>query len=169
MSDEFRVDVAMVEDNSIKADVSVVDGDLLDETSMRTAIMVSLFSDRRADDTELSNAFAPSSQGPVRSVDPRGWWGDELATVGGDQWGSKLWLLAREKQTQATLTRAEAYVREALRWLIDDGIARQMTIETQWMHEQNPRDFPLGIMGIRIEIVRPNQINQRYAFTWSGV
>ncbi|GLS03775.1 hypothetical protein GCM10007860_09200 [Chitiniphilus shinanonensis] len=95
------------------AALGLAEGDELD-----TAVLLSLFTDRRAapnDDVE---------------GDPRGWWGDAIA-VGDERavpLGSRLWLLAREKQTASALRRAEAYGREALQWLIDDGHARSVSV-----------------------------------------
>ncbi len=42
--------------------------------------------------------------------------------------GSRLWLLAREKQLPAVMRKAEAYARQALQWLIDDGIAASVSV-----------------------------------------
>ncbi|WP_324606427.1 phage GP46 family protein [Xenorhabdus nematophila] len=68
------------------------------------------FTDRRALDSDELPAGA--------GTDRRGWWGDTFNTR---SIGSRLWLLAREKQLSAVLHRAKAYADEALAWLIDDG------------------------------------------------
>lgn len=80
------------------------------------AVVISLFTWCRADeedDTELVY----------------GWWGDSYPTVANDRIGSKLYLLQRAKITTATLRDAETYIREALQWLIDDGVARDISID----------------------------------------
>lgn len=66
--------------------------------------------------------------------DRRGWWGDLDASLLYDGWpiGSRLWLLAREKITDAaakrgsTIGRIEAYLREAMQPFIDRRIASRM-------------------------------------------
>jgi len=83
------------------------------------AVVISLFTWRRA---------APDDDLPG---DQRmGWWGDSVPTVPNDRIGSRLWLLARAKLTSETLTRATEYAREALHWLIDDGIAARVDVES---------------------------------------
>jgi phage gp46-like protein len=81
------------------------------EDLLRRAVTISLFTWRRA--------------GPDDAVDDsyrKGWWGDCLPSVVGDQIGSRLWLLARRTLVAQTLQDAQAYAEEALAWLLDDGI-----------------------------------------------
>ncbi len=54
--------------------------------------------------------------------DRGGWWGDFYSSTPGDLWGSRLWLLYRARGDDVP-ARAEEYVREALSWLVEDGIA----------------------------------------------
>jgi len=100
-------------------DLAIAGNDLRTVQGLSTAILISLFTDRRAeDDDEL----------PLGTTDRRGWWGDAFADVSGDRIGSRLWLLRRAKQTQQTLNRAKEYAHEALAWLIDDGVATSLQI-----------------------------------------
>lgn len=85
--------------------------DFVREDSLATAMVLSLMCDRTAQPGEV----APGA-------DRRGWWPDAFAEDG-DRFGSRLWLLEREKQTEQTLQRARAYVREALAWVVEDGFA----------------------------------------------
>ena len=154
---ELRVDARMFDTETLEADLLLENGDLAPELTLRTAVMVSLFSDRRGTREELER-FGDS--------DPRGWWGDLLAPVEGDAWGSKLWLLEREKQTDETLNRAREYSSEALRWLREDGIAERVNVEAAWMDRLDP-SFPRGFLGLGISIQKPEQPNERFAFVWS--
>jgi len=98
--------------------------DLESDEGLETAVIISLFTDRRArvDDT-LSDP---------NSSDRRGWWGDLISPqVNGDQIGSRLWLLNREKTLENVLQRAKEYTEEALQWLIDDGFAESVQVETE--------------------------------------
>ena len=104
------------------ADMAVADGDLAVDDGLRTAVIISLLTDKRAPD----DAVIPDGSG-----DRRGWWGDlpldaPDAPPAGDHIGSWLWLLAREKQLPETARRAEAYARDALQWMIDDGVAQRV-------------------------------------------
>lgn len=84
------------------------------------AVIVSLFTWRRA---------LPGDVAPGEAM--QGWWGDTTAEQAGDRIGSRLWLLIREKLTARTVARAEEYAREALQWLVDDGVASRVEVEAQ--------------------------------------
>lgn len=104
-------------------------GDLVAEGSLRTAVILSLFLDRRADDDDIL---------PNGSDDRRGWWADTVApmtdygigggSASGDHIGSRLWLLSREKQLAGVLDRARHYAEEALTWLVEDGVATAVQV-----------------------------------------
>jgi phage gp46-like protein len=85
--------------------------DFVREDSLATAMVLSLMCDRTAQPSEVDPG-----------ADRRGWWPDAFAEDG-DRFGSRLWLLEREKQTEETLQRARAYIREALVWVVVDGFA----------------------------------------------
>lgn len=101
--------------------------DLAKEDGLRTAVIISLFTDRRAEaDDEI----------PDGSDDRRGWWAGAI--------GSRLWLLARAKETPDTLARARAYAIEALQWLIDDGVATAVEVTAEWARR--------GVLALRVVI-----------------
>ncbi|MEL5644722.1 phage GP46 family protein [Serratia bockelmannii] len=92
-------------------------GDLINGDDLQTAMIISLFTDRVARDDD-----------DIDGEDRRGWWGD----MGEDhKIGSRLWLLRRQKLTQDVAQKAEDYAREALQWLISDGVVSSFTIATQ--------------------------------------
>jgi phage gp46-like protein len=97
------------------------------ETTLQTAVIVSLLTDRRAEaDDRLP--FLVKSERPI-PADRKGWAGDGF---GGQRIGSRLWLLQREKQTPETLRRAVFYSREALQWMIDDEHVVSIDISAAW-------------------------------------
>ncbi len=110
-------DLALIYDGQ-GFDLALDGDDLLLDHSLQTAVVISLFSDRRA---RADDAV------PGGSADRRGWWGDAWAEVVGDQIGSRLWLLSREKELPETLRRAREYAEESLAWLVRDGIASTVT------------------------------------------
>ncbi len=99
------------------SDVELVDGDLAVDAGLGSAVLRSLLTDARATPEELQRAGG---------TDPRGWWGSDS----GDEWGSKLWLLAREQVTPTTLGRIREAARAALGWIVEDGIAQGLEVST---------------------------------------
>lgn len=104
-------------------DVSVVSGDLAAGNSLETAVIISLFT------------WARAGENDVGVGKPRfGWWGDKIDAENTDSTGSKLYLLKRCKITQETISKAEEYIRDALKWMITDGVASEITTTV----ERNP-------------------------------
>lgn len=111
-------DASLVWDAAVHGGDLVVAGtDLAADGGVRTAVLVSLLTDRRAAAGEL----------PAGETDRRGWWGDSLA-ADGDRIGSGLWLLGREARRPDVVRRAEGYAREALAWLVEDGAAERVDV-----------------------------------------
>jgi phage gp46-like protein len=110
----------------LEGDFLYSEGDLTGDAGLETAVIISIFSDRRAEpEDEL-----PDSQ----DSDRRGWWGDltlEQTAAGFDKLGSRLWLLERAKTVPETLVKAKAYIEESLQWLVDDGIAVKVEVEVE--------------------------------------
>jgi len=143
----------------LSGDIRIKLGDIERETTLRTSLLLSLFSDRRASPDELER---------FGDEDPRGWWADEFAPVENDEIGSKLWLLAREKVLPETLSRARTYAQEALRWMVDDGVAATVEVEAAWL-DSIDRRAPRGFLALGIDITKPKGVSARYAVVWAGV
>lgn len=135
------------------ADIAVSGADLLADDGLDTAVILSLFCDRRA----------ASDDGIPLDADPRGWWGDTFADVQGDLIGSRLWLLGREKQLQSVAQRAQGYAAEALAWLVQDGVASAVSVDAEWIAQ--------GTLGLSVSIQRPTQppFNRQYQYVWSAM
>lgn len=134
-------------------DIRQIAGDLATDTTLRTAVVVSLFTDRRARDDDALPAGAGD--------DRRGWWGDLLPPVEHDQIGSRLWLLAREKQTREVVARAREYAEEALAWLVEDGVADRVEVRADIVRT--------GVLGLHITIHRPQGAEEyRYHYVWEA-
>lgn len=107
--------------NDMTITVNGVESTSLDQAdALVRAVIISLFSWRRANAEDVVEGSR------------MGFWGD-LATPAepNDRIGSRLWLLAREKILPATFTRAQEYAREALQWLLDDGIASRVDVSAE--------------------------------------
>lgn len=146
-------DLAFVwSDTNHNADVTLIDGDLAVDRELSTAVVISLFTDRRAEDDDI-----PPSGDPT---DRRGWWGDQYALVLGDKIGSRLWLLDRAKRTRETALRAKEYALEALAWLLEDLVVSEVEVST----EMTERALLIGV-GLQ----RPGRdpVFFRFAHAWS--
>lgn len=133
-------------------DIGISGNDLQGDEGLQTAVVISLFTDARADESV--------DQSTVGDDDPRGWWGD-LGDPDGVNYGSLLWTLRREKITNRTLALAEEYCRDALQWMIDDEIAERIGIQVE----------RAGIyqINIGIDIFKPGQRDPlRYNYLWDA-
>jgi phage gp46-like protein len=126
-------------------------GELLTAGALESAVMVSLFTDARAQ---------PDDRLPPGETDRRGWWGNAL---GDDPIGSRLWLLRRAKQLPDTLRLAEDYIREALAWLVADGLAARVEVSAEWVARSR--------IGARISIVQGegSAAALRAEWAWQGI
>lgn len=133
--------------NGETCDLALDGRDLLLEEGLQTAVLISLFSDRRArsDDTL-----------PVDGDDRRGWWADAWPEVEGDLLGSRLWLLAREKDVPETLRRAREYAQEALAWLVEDGVCARIEVAASV-----PRR---GVLGLAVTLYRRDGRTENYQY-----
>jgi phage gp46-like protein len=130
-------------------DVAIVNGDLEADHGLDTAVVISLFSDRRVPDGEAK---------PEHTRNRRGWWADETLPDS-DQIGSLLWLLQREKITNEMIKRAKNYAEDALAWMINDGVAESVSCAIT-------REGLYGLVFL-ITITQPENVVHRYKLPWS--
>lgn len=133
------------------ADLMLIDGDLASDPGMETAVLLSLFTDRRAEVDDVP----PSGD----ERDRRGWWADEFAEVESDLIGSRLWLLDRGKRTSETPLRAKEYALEALRWTTEDRVAASVDVTIE--------ETPSALL-IAVAVQRPGRdpTTFRYQHVW---
>lgn len=149
-------DLALTWDNTRGfADLSTIDSDLASDVGMVTAIILSLFCDRRAFDDDTPPSGDPD--------DRRGWWADQFADSEGDKYGSRLWLLDRSTFGNDLNRLAEEYSREGLAWMIDDNVASSIDIEID--------TATTGTLLIGGTINRPGRdaVSFRFAHVWDSV
>lgn len=129
-------------------------GDLTADEGLETAVFLSLFTNRRAETSDVL---------PDKQSDLQGWWADDFPVVAGDLVGSRLWLLARETNQATVLQRAQAYAEEALQWLLDDGVASSVVVTVT---NPEPR-----VLFIAVTITRPQQAtatSYQYNYNWAA-
>jgi phage gp46-like protein len=146
--------IALVFDNEKGfADLAFADsGTLLTDDGLESAVTISLFSDRRAPASEVADP-----------TERRGWWGDTYPDVPEDLIGSLLWLLGKAKSQDSAIEIAKGFAEDALRWLLDDGVAATV-LATPFFLE----DHPLRPLCIRVEIARPETPAVRWIRTWDA-
>jgi phage gp46-like protein len=155
----------MTEDIKINLDTDLMKGDFAfdpvvqdfeKDGGLETAVMISLFTDRRSQDDDI----LPDPN----SNDRRGWWGDLIKPYSeGDQIGSRLWLLNREKTSISTLQRAKQYVEESIQWLIDDGYAEKIEVEVE--RKGTPGNDILGTLVKIYQIDRIEEVQADFELT----
>lgn len=143
--------IKLAYDNTLqRADLVRSDGANLEtDEGFETAVTTSLFSDARAQE----------SDGLDPEADPRGWWAAKYLTPEGE-YGSRLWLVTRNKMTQANLLLAKQYAREALQWMIDARVAADVTVTIERMTGRND----VGVMTVSIQ--RPERSAPRFERAW---
>jgi phage gp46-like protein len=134
-------------DNATGFDIALDGHDLATDSGLTTAVMVSLYTDRRADnDDEI----------PDGTTDRRGCWMDMFDD---HIQGSRLWLLGREKELPNVLQRAREYAEEALQWLIDKGVVMAVSVTA----ERAGR----GMLALRVVLTLPDNSQFDDVFNYS--
>jgi len=128
--------------------MALVDGDLATDAGLMTATILSFFTDRRA---------LPEDVLPDGTSDRRGWWAD---AYNDRPYGSRLWLLHREKEQDEVLRRAKEYAEEALAWMVEDGVAAAVEVEAEHLRR--------GTLLIRSAIIRGDGgvLERNYEYVW---
>jgi phage gp46-like protein len=118
-----------------------------DEETLETAIVLSLFTERR-DEKEGG-----------------GWWGH---TYG--EFGSRLWTLRREKLLPGLERRAERFAREALAWLVAEGWCAEVRVTGEISRRDDSTENLRGI-ALLVEILPRDPAlaprAKRFLYPWS--
>lgn len=144
----------------MRADLAVEGGAVELTTGLETAVVISLFTDRRA---RPDDVLPDGVDG-----DRRGWWADAFNQR---PIGSRLWLLAREKQLPVVVARAKEYAQEALAWLVEDNVASRVDVAAEVVRN--------GVLGLSIEITRTGPagnagnstdgpVSFRFTYVWNS-
>lgn len=147
---DFMLDIKFVKTGSQSVDFLLEGGDFIADDGLENAVLISLFSDR----------FVSFEDLPVEETDPRGWWGDAISDTEGDQIGSRLWLVDRSKITIENANRLRDFAKESLQWLIDDGVAASVFVETEVVPKEQ--------IDLRVIIVKPEGESFPFKFVWDG-
>jgi len=135
---------------SLPADIKIENGDVKTDRDLETAILVSLFTDRRA---QASDKVTGNYLG--------GWWGDKFLS---DAMGSRLWLLDRSGVTRGTINLARVYCVEALQWLVKDGAVASFNIDITAREDGNGLNIAIAAMQPTGRLV-----NFNYSYLWQQI
>jgi len=142
-------DIGLFFDTEGLIDIDFESGDLKSDGGLETAVLISLFTDKRITLADM----------PPGETSKRGYWGDMYPEIENDQYGSKLWIYDRAKRTEETLARYEEEAKQSLAWMITDGVAD--SIETEATYLDN------GALWLEITVYR-NQESQRFSYVWDN-
>ena len=134
------VDIRLANDGKSFIDISFENGDIKTIQGFETALMMSIYGEKRAASSEI-----PSPQ--FR----RGWWGNEALDFDDYEIGSKLWLLSQARETQNTLNNAKTYVLDSLQWMIDDGFLDSVEVKAQYGTDGSDRFMLISVDLIRFQ------------------
>lgn len=138
-------------DSDNQWDVVVSSNRIQQDLGLFTSVALSLFTNASATPEDLAAAGLPDDH-------PNGWWADAFPGIEGDAYGSKLWLLARGVVDSATLAQGKLYTEQALAWMIEDKVARSVTVSNFWLRS--------GHMVLSVAITRPD--GTRWASVWNA-
>lgn len=131
-------------------DIELDGPDLAGATSLLTSIIVQLFTDARS-----------NSDDPIPNS--RGWAGDSLNPEGIQNIGSRLWVLTEGLANQELLTRIESIAADALRIIVEQGIAKNVTITASFLDKRN------GQVLLEIDAQDPMGKGQPLKFVWDQI
>lgn len=135
-------DIQLIKNSNDRYDISIANGDVVMDQSFDTAIVISLFSNARADENEVPK---PSNRQGV-------WYSPDV--------GSKLWIALTSRKTNDTLNKARDYTKSCLQWLIDDGYLKNIEVNVELISK--------GIV-IKVYLIRfDSRIETRFYQAWEN-
>lgn len=142
-----RQDVLIKSDAQGLYDIQIDGADFASAYGFETAIPTSYFTDARASSVQVEQANRR-----------RGWVGNILFLDLDRELGGLLWILDQARIIQDTLNFAKTFAHDSLQWMIDDGMARSISIEVE---QSNPR-----AIAIKTDIVTIDNTVLRYYTLW---
>lgn len=136
-------------DDGIYDIVETSDGkDFESVEGFETAIGTSIFTNARESEGNVPEAFRRD-----------GWAGNLLTLKDNFELGSTLWALV-SRMVQDTFDRASDTTRICLQWMLDDGIADTIEVETTRVNERQAR--------IQIDLFKNTNLVGRYTTLWTN-
>ena len=136
-------DLALKKQENGRYDLDFSRGDLVLTDTLENAVLLSLVCWSRDESIRDAANLNP---------DIGGWWGNSLEDV---EIGSQLWKLFKNKLNEPTATNAVSEAKKALKWMVDDGVAKDVDAEAV---------IDGKLLVLKIYVVRPN--SERDEFRW---
>lgn len=136
--------------NGQRMDITISGGDVVLGDDLETAVSLSIFTNARASDPVLDiNALSQN----------QGWWGDVHRD---SPLGSLFWQYRRSKKTATVLELVRVTLKESLEWLVEDGVAESVLVQTKW------DEYGDGRMNLKIDVKKPTggSSSFEYQFAW---
>jgi phage gp46-like protein len=143
----MKQDVLIKPDENGLYDIQIDGADFASAEGFETAIPTSYFTDARAPAVQVQEA-----------QDRRGWAGNILTIDIERELGGLLWILEQSRITEDTLNLAKSFAQESLQWMLDDNIARQVTVKVEQTGNREIRIFT--------DITTIDNTVQRYVTLW---
>ncbi len=149
MTIEATTDAILSRTENAKWDLTIDGtGDILTADFFDTAMLMSIFAEKRASESEV-----PESR--FR----RGWIGNESFTDDFEI-GSKIWLFEQARIDRDTLNGITSAAIEGLEWFLTRGFALNLIVNTVLV---------AGTVTLEVEIFRPNsKVDRRFFDLWDG-
>lgn len=126
--------------------------ELVLDDGLENYVSILLFSNRRADDSDII---------PDGSPDRQGFWGDTLL---GFSLGSKLWELQRMSIGNKLIVQAKQFAEDALKILIDEGIADSVSVDVT-KNPNNKNELVFKVLIIKLD---KGSIGYSYYYNWKN-
>jgi phage gp46-like protein len=119
------VDILLRKNTEGYYDLDFDNGDLYSTDGFTSALLISIFCERRATPSEV----APPEK-------RRGWWGNAFLGFADFEMGSKLWLLSQARADQVTLNNSITFTNNAVEWFKEDKYIDKANVTANY-DEQN--------------------------------
>lgn len=131
-------DLRLIVNENKELDFNIVGNDFEVDHSLETSVFISLTKHRYDSETALN-----------------GWAGEEIL-VGDIPFGSRLYLAMQENITENALNLVNKYVYESLEWMINDKVAKEITVNTQRLDT--------NMVGFSVIIFKPDGITEEFEY-----
>lgn len=119
-------------------DIDIFNNDFVGDDSLETSVFISLTKHRYDSETALN-----------------GWAGEEIL-IGDVPFGSRLYLAMQGNITENELNLVNKYVYESLQWMIDDSVAKEITVNVERINT--------NMAGFSVTIFKPDNITEKFEY-----